>query len=90
MSVAMNKFDVRSLLNEITGGQSRLTLEQLQLNRDRINQAVSGMRRYYKSRTRDDQARRYYQSCWREFDQATTDEELVGAVEFLRSSIYWE
>ena len=87
----VTKFDVRSLLNEILGGEDRwLTVEQLRMNRNRISGMIAGMRQNYESRTGNDPARDYYRACWKQLDHATTDEEVVEAIDFLQSSIRWE
>jgi hypothetical protein len=87
----VDKFVLLDFLDGIAGGENaRLTLAGVFANRKVIIRMVSVVRAQYESRMPGDPYMKYYEECWRMFDAAKSGQEIMEAIEYLRSSIRWE
>ncbi len=69
----------------------KITAEQYTQHKIVINDIVSSMRQEYTNpNLHGEEVRRYYDTCWKEFDTAKTDSEIAKAVSSLMTSIRWE
>ncbi|MBI3633241.1 MAG: hypothetical protein HY226_03050 [Candidatus Vogelbacteria bacterium] len=89
------KWEVRRLIELVTGGEGRLNIEKLSQWRNLILYAVGTMRSMYENldTPEDCPTRLYYKPCWTEIDTAIMskdDKRLIEALEGLRTNIEWD
>ncbi len=93
----MTKIDMMDILDGIAGGgvvmegdYPKITHEHLKHRRDSIMRAIDHMARFYRKNFANSPILEYYEDDFRKINSAQSDDELLGAIEGLRVSLYFQ